>query len=124
MLLTQVVIVQKQRNRYKLANIIWDWKVYWKGDFIFQIAGTLLTVGIGLFLLYYFLQQYPKVNDQPFYVASFFAFVGYTGADLATKFFSVINSRFNSAMDSKTTIADQLTGNFDNPTPVVKSNKE
>lgn len=120
MFLTQVVIVQKQKAKYRLANLQWEAKVYWQGDFILQIVGTLLTVGIGLFLLYFFLQQYPKVNDQPFFVASFFAFVGYTGTDVATKFFSVINSRYNSAVDYKTSIADQTTGNMDSPTPAAK----
>ena len=120
MLLTQVVIVQKQRKKYKVANLIWEWPVYWKGDFIFQILGTIITIGMGLILLVYFLQQFPAVKNTPFFVASFFGFVGYTGTDSATKFFSVINSRYSSAIDYKTDIADNLTGNAGTPTPAAK----
>lgn len=124
MLLTQVVIVQKQRTKYRVANLQWEWKVYWQSDFILQVVGTVFTVGIGLVLLFYFLQQYPKAKDMPFFIASFFAFVGYTGTDVATKFFSSINSRYNSAVDYKTNIADQATGTIDSPTPALKKDKK
>jgi hypothetical protein len=120
MFLTQIIVVGKQMQKYKLANLKWEWKVYWGSDFFVQVAGTIVTMGIGLILLTFFLQQYPKVKDLPFFVASFFAFVGYTGTDSATKFFSAINNRYNSAVDYKTTEYDKSTGNLDSPTPAAK----
>jgi len=120
MALTQIIIVGTQRQKYISAKLIWEWKVYWKSDFFLQVAGTVVTIGIGLILLYFFLKQYPQFVDSPFFIASFFSFVGYSGTDVATKFFSTINSRYNSAVAYKAGISGQVTGTDDAPTPAAK----
>lgn len=48
-----------------------------------------------------------------------FAFIGYTGADIWSRVFSVTNKRINDAIDYKTTIADTQTGTLDTPTPAA-----
>lgn len=47
------------------------------------------------------------------------ATVGYSGGDLASKFFSFTQKRIDAAIDHKTTIADKATGNTDAPTPAT-----
>jgi hypothetical protein len=120
MLITQVVIVKKQMAKYKLANLKWEWSVYFKKDFLLQIIGTLLTILLGTLMLSVFLQQYPKTISLPFFIASFFCLLGYGGTDIATKFFSSVNTRYNAAVDFKTTGYDAATGNLDKPTPAAK----
>jgi len=51
------------------------------------------------------------------YVKFGFAFVGYTGSDIMSRIFSVVNKRINKAIDYKTTIADESTGTTAKPTP-------
>lgn len=50
-------------------------------------------------------------------MALLFSTVGYTGLDIALRIFSVTNRKLNAAIDHKTTIADQVSGTLDKPTP-------
>lgn len=50
-------------------------------------------------------------------ILAFSATVGYSGADIVSRFFSFTNKKVNAAIDYKTTIADTTTGNLDKPTP-------
>jgi hypothetical protein len=46
--------------------------------------------------------------------------VGYTGSDIASRIFGVVNKKINSAIDYKTTVADQATGDTEAPTQLPK----
>jgi hypothetical protein len=52
------------------------------------------------------------------FLLSVFATVGYSGMDIALRFFGKTNSFINNAIDYKTTIADTANGTLDKPTPV------
>jgi len=122
--LSLLTVIKSLTRKAKLANVIFDWKLFLKSDLLLQLAGSLLTVFLGLLLLNPFFQQFPQYAGKVFAVNLIFATIGYMGADIASRLFSVVNSRINSAIDYKTTISDQTTGNLDSPTPAAKPIKE
>jgi hypothetical protein len=97
----------------KLANLEFSIKQYLKDDWI-VIGGNLITIFLCLFFVDEILNIKPEAID---YLKLGFAFVGYTGSDILNRVFSVANKKLNSAIDYKTTIADEATGNTDKPTP-------
>lgn len=121
--LSIIAVIYNLTKKAALANVIFDWKLYWKTDLWMQMVGTLLTVGLFLMLLNPFLKQYPQLAKDTLFILCFFATVGYIGSDIASRLFSVVNSRINSAIDFKTTIADKETGNLDAPTPASAPQK-
>lgn len=118
--LSVLLVIKSLTTKAKLANVIFDWKLFWKTDAIFSVLGTLLTVGIALMLLGPFLKSYPKFSDNTLVIMVVFSALGYLGSDVASRFFSVVNSRINGAIDFKTTLADTATGTLDAPTPATK----
>lgn len=118
--LSVVVVIRNTTKKARLANVIFDWKLYWKTDLWMQMAGTILTVSLFLMLLGPFLEKYPKLADDTFVILVFFSAVGYFGSDLASRFFSVVNNRIDAAIDFKTTQSDTASGNLDAPTPATK----
>ena len=118
--LSQLLIIRNLTGKAKLSNVIFDWKLFWKTDLIFSVIGTLITVGIALMLLGPFLKSYPSFANNTLVILIVFSTLGYIGSDVASKFFSVVNSRINAAIDSKTTLADTATGNLGAPTPAAK----
>jgi hypothetical protein len=118
--LSVIVVIRNTTKKARLANVIFDWKLYWKTDLWMQMAGTILTVSLFLMLLGPFLAKYPKFSDDTFAILVFFSAVGYFGSDVASRFFSVVNSRIDAAIDYKTTQSDAASGNLDAPTPAVK----
>lgn len=97
----------------KAANVQFKPTDYFKDDWL-SITAAFLT--IVLFLLFV-----SEILDWQAWVISYvkigFAFVGYTGSDIASRLFSVVNTRINAAIDYKTTISDTQTGTLDKPTP-------
>lgn len=118
--LSILLIIRNLTAKAKLANVIFDWKLFWKSDAIFQIVGTLITVGIALMLLGPAFKSYPSLQQNTLMLLLIFATIGYVGSDIASKLFSVVNARINAAIDAKTTISDKTTGNLDAPTAAPK----
>lgn len=118
--LSVLLILKNLTSKAKLANVIFDWKLFFKTDLIFQIIGTILSVALFLELLGPFLHKYPQVRSDTLFILAFFSLVGYMGSDIASRFFSIVNSRINAAIDSKTTEADRASGNLGAPTPAAK----
>jgi hypothetical protein len=118
--LSILLVLKSLTTKARLANVIFDFKLFWKTDAIFQIIGTFLTVGIALMLLGPFLKKYPAFSDNTLIILVIFSALGYLGSDVASRFFSVVNSRINGAIDFKTTQADKMSGNLDAPTPATK----
>ena len=118
--LSLLTVIQSLTKKAKLANVIFDWKLFLKSDLILQFVGSILTVALGLLLLNPFFQQFPKYAEKVFAINVIFATIGYMGSDIASRLYSVVNSRINAAIDYKTTISDKATGNLDNPTPAEK----
>jgi amino acid permease len=88
---------------------------YFKDDWL-SLTASLLTIILTLFFVSEILEWKSVVIN---YVKIGFAFVGYTGSDIMSRLFGVVNNKINSAIDYKTTIADQATGTTDKPTPAT-----
>jgi len=99
----------------RAANVIFKPVDYFKEDWL-SITAAFLTIVLFLFFVSEFLNWQTWIIS---YVRIGFAFVGYTGSDIASRLFSVVNTRINAAIDYKTTISDTQTGTLDKPTPAV-----
>lgn len=119
--LSLLSVIYSLTKKARVANVIFDWKLFFKADLIIQFIGTLLTVFLFLMLLGPFLKQFPKYAGNTFGILVFFATVGYVGSDIASRLFSVVNSRINGAIDYKTNQADEANGTLGVPTPAVKN---
>lgn len=97
----------------KLANLEFSITQYFKDDWI-VMSGNIITIILCLFFTDEVINIKPEVID---YLKIAFAFVGYTGSDILNRVFSVANKKLNSAIDYKTNIADEATGNLGTPTP-------
>ena len=75
--------------------------------------GALVLVGP-------FIKQFPKFADNDLAILLAFATIGYSGSDIASRLFSVVNSRINGAIDYKTTQADKANGTENTPTVASK----
>lgn len=99
----------------KKANVIFKPSTYFADDWI-SLCLSVLTIIICIVFLPDIEKKYPAATGW-FRVG--FAFVGYTGASILNRIFSVANNRLNAAIDYKTTIADTATGTLDSPTPAA-----
>jgi cell division protein FtsX len=122
--LSLLSVMYSLTKKAKAANVIFDWKLFFKADLIIQFIGTLLTVLLFLMLLGPFLEQFPKYANNTFGIMIFFATVGYVGSDIASRLFSVVNNRINGAIDYKTNQADEANGTLGIPTPALKKQPE
>jgi hypothetical protein len=120
LLLSLLMVLKSQLAKARLANVIYDWRLFFRVDLWISVAGTLVMVGMALILLGPFMKKYPQFADNSLMTLIVFAAFGYLGSDLASRFFSVVNSRINAAIDYKTTQADAATGNLNAPTPATK----
>ncbi len=116
MLLQATLKAVSIQKKAKLANVEFKFIHYLTQDWLSHLA-SVLTIFLFLFFIDEFVNFNAKVAD---FLKIGFAFVGYTGADIASRLFSVVNSRVNAAIDYKTTLADTQTGNLDKPTPAAK----
>lgn len=113
--LLQVLIKMKSLEiKSRKANLKFSPLAYLKEDFL-SLSASILTLLMCLFLIDEVFKLNPKIVD---YVKWLFAFIGYTGSDIMTRIFGVMNKQINNAIDDKTTIADEKTGNLDSPTPI------
>ncbi len=119
--LSTLTVLQSLTKKAKLANVIFNWKLFFGADIFIQLLGSLVTVGGALLLVGPFIKQYPQFADKDFAIMVVFATIGYLGSDIASRLFSVVNNRINGAIDYKTTQADTANGTIDTPTPAVKT---
>jgi hypothetical protein len=113
MALQTILKLRSIKTKAALANVSFNPLTYFKEDWL-SIAASLITIILTLFFVSEILNWNALVIN---YVKIGFAFVGYTGSDIMSRLFSVVNARINSAIDYKTTIADTATGTLDKPTP-------
>lgn len=118
--LSLLFVIRNLTQKAALANVIFDWSLFWRKDLWIQVTGTLLTVALGLMYLGPFFKKFPKFADETFFTVVFFSGIGYFGSDIASRWFSVVNKRINGAIDFKTTEADKASGNLNAPTPATK----
>jgi hypothetical protein len=119
MLIQTVLKIKSIQDKANSGNIQFSPLTYFKKDWL-SITGSLLTIILFLFFVDNILKWKPAVID---YIKIFFAFVGYTGSDIASRLFGVINKRINAAIDVKTNVSDAMTGDMGSPTPTINPNE-
>jgi hypothetical protein len=100
------------QDKARLANVEFKVRSYFSQDWLSLVASVLTII---LFLLFVdnILNWKPAIID---YIKIGFGFLGYTGSDIASRIFGVVNRKINVAIDHKTTVADEATGDTEKPT--------
>lgn len=99
-----VLKLRSMQIKAKAANVDFYFLDYFKNDWL-SIAACFLT--IALFLL--FGDEVLHINEKIIsYIKIGFGFVGYTGSDVASRFFSVVDKKINAVIDYKTNVADGI----------------
>jgi hypothetical protein len=104
------------QDKARQANVEFKVWQYFKNDWL-SISASVLTVVMFLFFVDNILTWKPAVAD---YLKIGFGFIGYTGSDIASRIFGVVNKKINLAIDHKTTVADEATGDTETPTALPK----
>lgn len=116
MILQALLKVKSIQDKAKKANVQFNPREYFFEDRLSHGA-SLVTV----IMIMFFVDEFAHFSEYVMqYIKFGFAFVGYTGSDIMSRLFSVVNKRINNAIDYKTTIADEATGTTDKPTPAAK----
>lgn len=97
----------------KKSNIEFTIKGFFKDDWITMVGNQLF-----IFLALLIIDEWLNV-DSIFMerVKTLFAVIGFGGSSLALALFSTATKKLYSAIDYKTTIADEASGTLDQPTP-------
>ena len=114
-LLFNVLKIKGIQDKAAASKIQFSIGDYFKKDWL-SILASMITVVLLLMCLDSLLKWKPEVVD---YIKPIFAFVGYTGSDIASRIFGVMNKRINEAISYKSDIANAATGTQDTPTPAV-----
>jgi archaellum biogenesis protein FlaJ (TadC family) len=115
MVLQALLKIKSLQEKARKANVQFKAKEYLIEDWVSHCA-SLATIVMFLFFIDEFANIDPRVMG---FMKIGFAFVGYTGSDIASRLFSVVNRRINDAIDYKTTQADTANGTQDSPTPAI-----
>lgn len=102
MALQTVLKMKSLQDKARVANMEFKLRQYFIDDWL-SITASILTIVLFLLFLDNILKWKPAVVD---YVKIGFAFVGYTGSDIASRLFGVVNKKINNVIDVKTNIAD------------------
>lgn len=95
------------------ANVAFKASDYFKEDLL-SITISISFLCLVLFFVTDALTLYPKLIN---WMRGLFAVIGYAGDSLASKLFGQVAKRIADVIDKKTTIADETTGNLNEPTP-------
>lgn len=102
MALQTVLKIDSLQKKARAANVKFGPADYFKNDWL-SITASILTIILFLMFLDNLLKWKPAIID---FVKILFAFVGYTGSDIASRLFSVVNNKINSIIDVKTGKSD------------------
>jgi hypothetical protein len=95
----QIVLKLKSlQDKATAANVEFNARIYFRKDWLSTIA-SLLTIILFLLFIDNILKWKPAIVD---FLKIFFGFVGYTGSDIASRLFSVVNKQINNVIDLKT----------------------
>lgn len=112
-LLHSLLKAKSIQDKAHIANIEFKFGEYFTKDWISHSI-SFLGIGAYLLILSEIVNGSSIVNG---YVKTLSLFVGYSGADIVSRFFSTVNKKVNAVIDSKTTELDSAKGNLDTPTP-------
>lgn len=104
--------IKSIQDKARIANVSFKPIDYFTEDWL-SMGVSVVTIFMAMFFISDVLHLKPEVL---YYVKFGFAFIGYTGSDIASRLFGAVNKRVNQVIDKKTTIADEATGE-QNQTP-------
>ena len=108
------------QQKARLSNIQFNFWQYFVDDWLSHLI-SIFAVALCIFIVRYRLDDVPDSMYEV--ILGLSATVGYSGADIVSRFFSFTNKRINAAIDFKTTKADEAAGIDPNvPTPATKPN--
>jgi hypothetical protein len=114
MVLQMLLKARSLQQKARLANVEFKFFEYFSGDVLSHLISALAIA------LYVMLVR-GRLNNVPVnlyeMVLAFSATVGYSGADIVSRFFSFTNNKINAAIDFKTTELDTKNGTANTPTP-------
>ena len=114
MILQMLMKARSIQEKAKLSHVQFKFFEYFTKDWL----SHLISIGaVALYVLLARRRVLTAPDSMYELIMGFSATVGYSGADIVSRFFSFTNKKVNAAIDHKTTIADTATGNLDNPTP-------
>lgn len=96
-LLANLLKANSLKQKAKSGNVQFSIGQYFADDWI-SIAASMAFIVLCLFFIDVVAKVRPALID---YFKVFFAFIGYTGGDLASRLFSVANRRLNAAIEEK-----------------------
>lgn len=122
MILHMLMKARSIQSKARQANVQFKFWSYFTDDWLSHLISAVAVV------LYVYLVRHRVMNTDPVSltnwhetILAFSATVGYSGADIVSRFFSFTNRRINAAIDHKTTLGDQAAGVDPNtPTPATK----
>lgn len=123
MILQMLMKAKSIQDKARLSNVQFQFWRYFIDDWLSHLISAIAVV----LFIYLIKNRINNLSPMTAYsmhelILGASATVGYTGADIVSRFFSFTNKRINAAIDFKTTIADTSTGNLDKPTPAAKPN--
>jgi hypothetical protein len=104
MALQTVLKMKSLQDKAKVANLTFKPITYFREDWL-SITASVLTIILFLLFLDNILKWHPAIVN---YIKIGFGFVGYTGSDIASRLFGVVNKKINNVIDVKTNIADNV----------------
>lgn len=114
MVLQMLLKARSLQQKAKLANVQFKFGEYFTEDILSHLISVLAIV------LYVLLVR-GRLNNVPSnlyeVILAVSATVGYSGADIVSRFFSFTNKKINAAIDHKTTQSDTHDGTLNKPTP-------
>lgn len=100
----------------KKSNVEFSLAQFFKDDWL-TMAGNQFFILLCLMIADEWLNFEGGIVDK---IKTLFAFVGFGGSSIGLALFSQAKKRLYSAIDYKTTIADEANGTTDTPTPATK----
>ena len=114
MILQMLMKAKSIQDKARLSNVQFKFSEYFIKDWLSHMIST------GAVVLYVILakRRIMAAPDSVYeLVLAVSATVGYSGADIVSRFFSFTNKRVNAAIDYKTTEIDKINNTVDKPTP-------
>jgi hypothetical protein len=106
------------QTKARLSNVQFSFWSYFVDDWLSHLISTF-AVALCIFIVRYRLDDVPDSMYEV--ILGLSATVGYSGADIVSRFFSFTNKRINAAIDYKSTKADEAAG-IDPHTPTPATN--
>lgn len=114
MVLQMLMKARSIQQKARLSNVEFKFREYFTGDWLSHL------ISIGAVVLYVILvRKRVMIAPESMYelILAVSATVGYSGADIVSRFFSFTNKKVNAAIDYKTTEIDRIHNTMDKPTP-------